>query len=342
VRHVDDNTGMEGQDSFLDVVANIVGILILLVMVMGVRALREPQLPPAEQTASASEENQADKKELEDEVRAAVASQAEVRDLVLRTVSVHREALMRDQERVELSTFVAAASQEIDKHRAELDEQQKSEFDLRRKLVDAQLKFDDLSREQIALMSQEPDVLEVENVPTPLAQIVTGKEVHLRVADGHVSIVPADELIELFKEHAQNNLWRLKDQNEFVGTVGPVGGFRLRFRLQKGYFTVRQGSGMEQRGAMIQLAKADFLPVTTPLGEPVEQALLPNSDLNQYLKKHPPDMTTVTIWAYPNSFNEFRSLRRELFEKGYATAGRPLPEGVLIGFSPQGTHSAAQ
>jgi len=333
---------MEGQDSFLDVVANIVGILILLVMVVGVRALREPQQPAAEQAAAAAAQNEAEEGELKTAYRTAVSSQAEVRDLVLRTVNVHREALMRDQERVELNTLVVAVSQEIDKRRGELDEEQKNEFDLRKKLVDAQLKLDDLSREQITLMSQGPEVEEIENVPTPLAQTVSGKEVHLRVANGHVAFIPLDDLLEQFKEHAQNNVWRLKDQNEYISTVGPVDGFRLRYCLRKGYYTLGRGSGMEQRGAMVQLVRWELLPISPQLGEPVEQALLPNSDLNNYLKKYRPEVTTVTIWIYPDSFNEFRTLRRALYDMGYPTAGRPLPQGVPIGGSPHGTKSAAQ
>jgi len=342
VRRVDDNSTVEGQDSFLDVVANIVGILILLVMVVGVRALREPQQPTDEQAAAAAVENRAGDKDVQAAVRTAVASQAEVRDLVVRAVNMHREAMQRDQERVELNTYVAAITEEIEKRRAELDDDQQDEFDVRQKLIEAELTLDNLSREQIALMSEAPEALEIENIPTPLAQMVTGREVHLRVADGHVAFIPLDELLEQFKEHAQNNVWRLKDQNEIVNTVGPVDGFRLRYRLQKGYFSVRNGSGMEQRGAMVRLVRWELLPVSKQLGEPVEQALLPNSDLNNYLKKYPPDFTTVTIWTYPDSFNEFRTLRRELFEKGYPTAGRPLPQGVLIGGSPQGTKSAAQ
>ncbi len=40
MKHRDDNTNLEtaGQDSFLDVTTNIVGILIMLVMVVGIRA----------------------------------------------------------------------------------------------------------------------------------------------------------------------------------------------------------------------------------------------------------------------------------------------------------------
>ena len=342
MRRVDQDLGMEGQDSFLDVVTNIVGILILLVMVMGVRALRAPQQADDEQAMAAAAAIQGKQAELKNAFRTAVASQAEVRDLVVRTVNVHSEALQRDLEREELNTFVASVSQDIDERRAKLDAEQQREFDVRRQLADARLKLDDLNRQEIALMTQAPEVEEIENLPTPLAQVVTGKEVHLRVANGHVAFIPLDDLLVEFKEHAENNVWRLQDQNEVVSTVGPVDGFRLRYCLRKGFFSVRRDTGVESRGTVVQLVKWELMPVTSKLGEPVEQALLPNSDMNHYLKRYRPDATTVTIWIYPDSFSEFRALRRELYEMGYATAGRPLPQGVLIGGSPHGSKSAAQ
>jgi hypothetical protein len=48
------------------------------------------------------------------------------------------------------------------------------------------------------------------------------------------------------------------------------------------------------------------------------------------------------MWVYPDSFELYRQLKEELHNMGYATAGRPLPEGVLIGGSSQGTRSSAQ
>ena len=55
-----------------------------------------------------------------------------------------------------------------------------------------------------------------------------------------------------------------------------------------------------------------------------------------------PSRTTITIWVYPNSFEQFRQLKAELFKLGYLTAGRPLPEDFPIGGSPDGTRSAAE
>jgi hypothetical protein len=50
---------------------------------------------------------------------------------------------------------------------------------------------------------------------------------------------------------------------------------------------------------------------------------------------------TLRIWTYPDSFAEYGKLKEELHRLGYATAGRPLPKGVLIGGSDHGTKSSA-
>jgi hypothetical protein len=332
-----------GQDSFLDIVANIVGILILLVMVMGLRAshsveTEEASAVPAAAAPPVSEE------QLDAAVQAAVSKGADVRELVRRAVQVHEETSLRHEERGYLATFVAAVRDDLERRRAELSDQDRQDFDVRRRLADAQQTLDDLARQKISLVSQTPeaDVTEIQCLPTPLAQTVSGNEVHLRLAHGHVAVIPLNELREEFQSQAQREAWRLRDQDDVVSTVGPIGGFRLRYRLARGRVTVRQQPGFEQQATVVRFVVWELLPVSAELGEPTDQALLPNSDLRQTLRKFSPESTTVTIWTYPGSFDDFRKLKQALFEWGYAAAGRPLPEGVLIGGSPYGTKSAAQ
>jgi hypothetical protein len=74
----------------------------------------------------------------------------------------------------------------------------------------------------------------------------------------------------------------------------------------------------------------------------VGQALSPGSELFSRLKAFKPQSTTVTVWVYPDSFDDFRSIKAELFKRGYLTAARPMPEGHPIGGSPDGSRSAAE
>ena len=90
---------------------------------------------------------------------------------------------------------------------------------------------------------------------------------------------------------------------------------------------------------MLQL---ELIPVQAVFGEPVEEALTDGSQFLQYIKRTVPETTTVTVWVYPNSFDDFRQFKNKLFSMGFACAGRPLPEGLYISASPHGTKSVRQ
>jgi hypothetical protein len=155
-------------------------------------------------------------------------------------------------------------------------------------------------------------------------------------------VIPLDDLLKDFRAHADQNMWRLREQEQLVSKVGPVDGFQLRYILAKHQFTARSQAGLEQQGTAIRLVRWELLPMLPQLGETVDQALAPQSDLKRRLQRSSPEATTVTIWTYPDSFGEFRKLKKALFDMGYTTAARPLPQGIPIGGSPEGTRSAAQ
>ncbi|MEX2316672.1 MAG: hypothetical protein WD669_05945 [Pirellulales bacterium] len=330
-----------GQDSFLDVITNIVGILILLVLVVGMRTSHSVANAALVDGASPADERKADEKSVGEAYQAAVAAQSDVRELARRAVDVHGESQLREQERRWLATFVAAADLEVSDRRERLSADQQRNFDVRRQLLDAQQQLDDLGREHISLLSDEPETEVVESLPTPLAKTVSGQEVHLRLAYGQVAVVPFDELQRELETHLERNVWRVREQGSMEGTVGPINGFRLRYRIQLTQVSVPNRAGFDQVHNVPKF-KVEFLPTSPRIGEPVDQAVLPSSELVRALKRSGPAATTVTVWTYPDSFKEFRQLKKMLFEMGFAAAGRPLPDGVLIGASPTGTKSAAQ
>src|SRR3954454_13158524 len=71
---------MPGQDSFLDVITNIVGILILLVLIVGIRTSRAVRDAP-NVTAATVADPQAN---LQEVCNAALSTELQVRDLVHR------------------------------------------------------------------------------------------------------------------------------------------------------------------------------------------------------------------------------------------------------------------
>jgi len=341
VRRVnEDSDQAAGQDSFLDVVTNIVGILILLVMVAGLRSSQAALALSTSRPSQSPSKPTITEDEISEAQHAAVETERQVRELLRRAASAHQEAILREQERAILIAVRAEAEQELAKRRAQLNAEDQRDFDLRRQLTEAQLALDELTREQMSLLAQKPEVEEIECQPTPLGRTVTGKEVHILLSDDHVAIVPFDELLELMKQDVAANLWRLRQQDELQRLIGPVNGFRLQYWFVKSAVIARSERGTAIAGQVVRFSQCQFLPVATPVGEPAEVALRSNSEFQRYLRSLRPG-TTVTIWTYAGNYERLRQVKRAVREFGLPVAVRPLPKGMPIGASASGSESVS-
>lgn len=339
---------MPGQDAFLDVLTNMVGIIILLVVVIGIRTSRATVKAAVDQVQVAVDtEEAASKDKLQIAQRSALVAESELKGLVRQVVEIRGESSFREQERDYLSTYVAAFERELNERRSTLSAEKQRDFDLRRKLGESQMTLENLSREQVALLSQPTEQVEaIENQPTPLARRSTGKEVLLHLSGGYLAVIP-HELVDETLNDVNANLWRLRDQDRFINTVGPINGFRLRYLL--GMVPVNVGGLPDPNipGSPSQYATAarpeliwyEIIPEKSPLGEPVAKAIEPNSELRQVLHEHPADTAVVVIAVYPDSIRELHDLKRELYAAGYATAEVPCLAGRPIKGSPRAPRS---
>jgi len=325
-----------GHDSFLDVVANIVGILIVLVIVAGLRARNAPV-----QAATPQEDMTPKVAELEKEAAVQRQLYGDVMQLAQQIERVRREAAVRQVERNRLATLVTALEHELQSRRSELDAGAKDDFDLKRKLAEARRQleqFEERTR-QAAAVTTETAV--VESYPTPLSKPVDDDEAHFQLRGGRIVPIPLNELVERFRLDARRQLYKLLDSPELTETVGPVDGFRMRYTLERHNEPIETKMGTTQ-GTYARVKRWTLLPQSNQLGETIEEALGRNSSFREALARLHPGRTTITIWTYPDSFSEFRRIKKELFGLGFATAGRPLPEDQLIAGSPDGTKSSAE
>ena len=332
-QHDTENTG---QDSFLDVVANIVGILIILVMVVGVRAKNAPLL------AVPTEKTQQTTVALERELATEQSFRRDVLQAAEQIQSVREEALARLAHRNALATVVSAWRQKIDTRRDKLDAQARQGFDMARELDAARVKLARAHQDRAGLDAAKRQPVRIESYPTPLSRTVDGPEAHFQLLGGRVTFIPMEPLLAQFKADARRKAYRLQNQPELSETIGPVGGFRLRYTLKRYEVPIEIQLDTGRGGSYARLKRWTLIPVSAQLGESVEVALGPDSDFRRALARFDPRRTTVTIWTYADSFDDFRRLKKELFTAGFATAGRPLPDGFPIGGSPEGTKSAAE
>ena len=325
-----------GHDSFLDIVANIVGILVILVMVTGVRAKNWGKSPEPPKAIAVTEVA------LEKDQATEGALRGEVRSLLARQQRLAVEAAMQSQVRMQLATATAAVEAEIQSRRGRLDAESQEELHLRQELADARTQRDRLHRELQTASQTGAAPRQIESYPTPLSKPVDGRELHFYLKQGRIALVPLDRLVEAVRDDARRKMRQLRDVPELTDTVGPEGGFRLRYTIVRRRMSEELHVATGAGGDYIEMERWTLVPEPGELGEPVDAALAGGSRFRQVLASVPPATTTVTIWTYDDSFPEYRRIKKALYQLGFATAGRPLPDGVPIGGSPQGTKSAAQ
>jgi hypothetical protein len=313
-----------GADSFLDVITNIVGILIILVMVVGERAKSAP-VPvtpsgPSRELVQAREE--------------AVALERDVHELQARMLGVQQEMQLRAMERSQLQTLITAIEKELENRQQALGEKKGAEYAIDRDLAIAKdaLAKANAEREMVD-KAMAPQTVKITSYPTPLGKTVDDNEAHLQLKGGRLAVLPMDMLVARLRSILRSSVNRMGNNNELVDTIGPIEGFRMRYVISR--------RDMAQ-GSMFELAYVEFLPISGQLGEPVDDALREGSAFRSALARMAPDRYTITIWTYPDSFPEYARLKKELYEMGYAVAARPLPHGMAIGASPHGSKSAAQ
>jgi hypothetical protein len=331
VRH--DNTEAVNSDSFLDIVASVVSIMIIMVVMEGVRIKNAPL------TASipANPVNEP----LQKEQMAEQAARSDLAKVTEELEKVRQETAPVAMERNGLATTISAVEHTIQDYRKELDGAKQSDFDLARGLSESKQQLEQLKqqREQADHETGEPIV--VECYPTPISRAVDGPEAHVLISNGRVVFIPLEPLLEQLKTSAQRRIRELVNQSEITDTLGPVGGFRLKYTLAR--HDVEPDPANKVRGGSYgRLEKWSLIPTSNDLGEPVRLALSENSDFMQSLSKILPGRTTITIWVYPDGFEAFRQIRKELYRRNYVIAARPLPQGQQISGSPEGSKSAAQ
>jgi flagellar biosynthesis chaperone FliJ len=322
-----------GSDSFLDVVANVVGILIILVMVVGMRVKQTPAVveapPPPPDTELA---------ELTSEMN---SLESDTKRLLAQAAVVARESQTQQQLVLQLASTVSQQQRELEEGRQQLDARAQQDLLVQREVWAANSLAQQLERE-LAASTTEKKSIKIDSYPTPLSRTVDGKEAHFQLMGGRIAYIPLEDLLNRLKTDAQQQVWQLKDLPETTSIVGPIGGFRLRYTFERVEVPMDDRLASGRYGTLAQLSQWTLIPVSSHLGETAIEALADGSEFRQALAQLPPRKVTITLWTYPDSFDTYREIRKALYQMGYATAGRPLPEGTPIGGSPRGSKSAAQ
>jgi hypothetical protein len=323
-------------DSFLDIVASVVSIMIVMVLMVGLRIKNTPV-----DLAAAGLETKAD-----GQLTADLALEGSLRRDVLQAAAevrqVQQAVAVRGRQRDAIALAVSLLERKAEAPGQSPPADTPQDRALRNDLSAARLELDETNRQRIAVETAPADVVQVANYPTPLSRTVDGPELQFQLRGGRLAAIPLDRLLEKLRSGMKYQMYKLEDRTEFTETVGPEGGFCLRYTMMRKNFTPEEVREHHSTGFYGRLKRYTLVPVSENLGEPVEDALKENSQLRRVLAEHAGEHPTITIWTYPEGFAAFRRLKEELHRLGFATAGRPLPPDTPIGASLEGTKSAAE
>lgn len=320
-RHAEDAS--VGEDSFLDTTANLVGILIILVMVIGSKTKVDAEAYGRELAAKEP------KAQLEDPLYKVQSLQRSLYELQAKQQEYDLEKEYRKLERDELLTQVTIAREAIDERLQSLDAEQRADLEQEQKMETLRSKLKEVEDQAGAAEETPRPKVVLEHLPTPMAQTVFNREMHVKLQNHRVTVIPWDRMVDTLKQQVPLAARRNASRSTLDDTLGPIGGWLMKYRM----LAVPGG---------FELDRFELEPVSTESEESLDQAFAPAGRLYMELASRNPAETVVTVWTYPESFETFRQLKVRLFEQGFLSAARPLPDGMRIGASPRGSRSSAQ
>ncbi|MCX7421445.1 MAG: hypothetical protein NT013_18135 [Planctomycetia bacterium] len=341
-----------GSDSFLDVVANVVGILIILMVLAGVRASRAPVTltpnPPtittdepkelaSTQTLTASPDDSARHRE----ELAALQSQSEsIQDdlNVLRNATADRETRLSELQSQDAATRnrLASVGANLEQELSALEQNRQKLEHLNAAAQAVRVKLKKQQAEIATVEKQPHKVQTLQHRITPVSRVLKENEteLHFRCFGGKVAPVPVEELVGRMKTQMERQKDFIVRAKRYSGVVGPVRGFSVKY-------VVEREESFAGNFIRVVVSQWEIVPEADLEAESSEAALRNDSEFRNEIRKAESG-STITFWVYPDSFSLYRQLQAIAHREGFTVAARPMPAGVPIMFSPKGSRSAAQ
>ncbi len=323
-----------GHDAFLDIVANLVGVLIILIAVFSgtsAVAVQEAQRKVQQELLQNPElvsASDAQVLELSELASRATAAHRDSDHLENQVAQFDAEIERRKRDRALLLDLRAAASEAWSEKRMQLDRAQTEAARRQIELTTMTEKLAELEGEKARLQNLPDSVIALQHLPTPMAKKVYEDRIVLRLRNDHVSVVPSDALISAISKHVRRSISGSR-KPKATDVVGPIRGYTARYSLVLG-----------QTSALFH--GAIFQPVQEPMGQSIDQVISGQSEIESELAGRDPNSTSILVWVYPDSYRSLRTLKEYLYQKGYATAVRPRETHEPIGISVLGTGSNVQ
>lgn len=339
-------------DSFLDIVANVVGIIIRLILVAWVGARSYNSIKQIAAHPSNAEAPTATVPESHDPLAEELArhrqelAQAQARLL---------EQLRRWQEAKEARGQAEKRLTVLSESRRELEQQQSS---VAKQIADGAhdsrivaISLAELRDRQKRLLDE---IHELEQLPapskvlhyrTPVSRPVQADEFMFECRGGRVTFFDIAALQGEIRRALEEKRSLLQTRWQVSDVTPAIGAFRLHYTImrERGLVeAVLPGASPESGNFRYGLGEWVAEPVAAPRGETQAEALATGSEFRRLVDTLDPQQSVVTFWIYPDSFGLYRRLRDYLYTRDLVVAGRPLPLNASIRCSRDGSRSRGQ
>ena len=339
-------------DSFLDVVANVVGIIIRLILVawVGARTYQGIQIPGTDEKSlvlniSANKE----KVSLESLLEKLSLLQIE-RDALVRLSQEKNEEKNPDtkvlkgieDKTLEFQKLQGVVVELTEKEKVVLRDTQKLKL-TREQLAARTKKLED----EIALWRNKKGPTQVVKYQTPVSRNLQSEELIFECRNGKVCAVDIGAMMEEISDRMQELGEKLRSRWEVEEVTQPHGPFKLRYTLERERSAIELANPSlppnDRANFRFALTGWVLEPLDNDRGETLEQALKPDSEFLKIILGLDGEQTAVSFCVYPDSFPVYRRLRDLVHERNIVVAGRPLVKDAPIAMSiRKGTASRGQ
>lgn len=326
-----------GHDAFLDIIANLVGVLIILVVVLGTQSSKvieeiktqsnlENELVQVDAPASGQQ-----LESLASYSMRAASAQADSDRLEATVKRFDTELEIRQQQRDAMLDLLTEAKAAWEAEQGKFDKDATALAKRNRDYDEMIKRMNQLQGERERIEGQEAPVVAVQHLPTPMAKKAFGDEVYFRLKGNLLSVVPQVALFKSVRDACVPDL-RTSRTGLIKSAVGPIRGYVCRFVMNKEQEMIRI-NGQAGIRATIEPVRLSIEPLEEPIGRPVDEMLVQGSDLHVELAGRDPATTVVVVYVYPDSFAEFRRLKEYFYSRGFATDGKPMQMDSGITFA---------
>jgi hypothetical protein len=341
-------------DSFLDVVANVVGIIIRLILITWVGAksytgfvLPPPAAPPppavVDETVTLPEPEDPLAPELERQKHEMALAQAQLLEQVREWEQVQGERRLTEKELAELTRHVQSLAEERGGVERRAGERGKEGEGVALSLAEIRERGKRLT-EELEALRQAPPPKKTYRYRTPVSHPLQTEEIMFECYKGRVTLVDVAAMQDEVRRVLQEKGEQLRTRWSVTDLTAPVGAFRLRYTIERerGLLERDSAAPAERNNFRFGESAWEVEPVLAERGETAEQALAKGSAFRRAVDSLDPNQTAVTFSVYPDSFALYRQLRDFLHDRDVTVAGRPLPEGTAIAARRDGTASRGQ